>query len=181
MTTSRAGPLPGAGGPGPGGVRGWVVQDRVPPSADGGKREVFILPLPVRDHFILYCEGELAGRQIRMARLLGEGPASRPPQSPSCPLPRALCSGEAPEQAAGATSRLGLRGGRGGRRTPSVSGRASPLTRQLLEASPRLRSSGGCLRGESSVCMDPEWEGNSSSWGFIMGMRLRQEIGRAHV
>lgn len=51
---------------------------------------MFILPLRARDHFILYCEGELAGRQVRMARLLGEGPTSRPPQSPSCPPPPCL-------------------------------------------------------------------------------------------
>ncbi|CAI9175138.1 unnamed protein product [Rangifer tarandus platyrhynchus] len=47
-------------------------------TAYGGKREVFILPLRVRDHFILYCEGELAGRQIRMARLLGRNPDVSP-------------------------------------------------------------------------------------------------------
>nr|XP_020744125.1 lipocalin-1 isoform X2 [Odocoileus virginianus texanus] len=47
-------------------------------TAYGGKREVFILPLRVRDHFILYCEGELAGRQIRMARLLGRNLENSP-------------------------------------------------------------------------------------------------------
>uniref|UniRef100_A0A8C0PRL5 Lipocalin/cytosolic fatty-acid binding domain-containing protein n=2 Tax=Canis lupus TaxID=9612 RepID=A0A8C0PRL5_CANLF len=39
-----------------------------------GQRVVFIQPSPVRDHYILYCEGELHGRQIRMAKLLGRDP-----------------------------------------------------------------------------------------------------------
>lgn len=172
---SRAGPVPGAGGPGLG-VRGRVVQDRVPPSADGGRREVFILPLRARDHFILYCEGELAGRQVRMARLLGEGPTSRPPQSPSCPPPPVASAQEKPPRrqqvprhglvsagdAVGAGRQRQCRGGP--HHSPGNS----------LQHHPRLRSSGGCLRGESGVCMDPEWEGNSSSWGFITGTRLRQ-------
>ncbi|XP_043772069.1 lipocalin-1-like [Cervus elaphus] len=47
-------------------------------TAYGGRREVFILPLRARDHFILYCEGELAGRQVRMARLLGRNLENSP-------------------------------------------------------------------------------------------------------
>ncbi|KAG5210948.1 hypothetical protein JEQ12_013377 [Ovis aries] len=47
-------------------------------TAYGGKREVFILPLRAQDHFILYCEGELGGRQIRVARLLGRNPENSP-------------------------------------------------------------------------------------------------------
>ncbi|KAI4577752.1 hypothetical protein MJT46_003587 [Ovis ammon polii x Ovis aries] len=88
-------------------------------TAYGGKREVFILPLRAQDHFILYCEGELGGRQIRVARLLGEGPASQPRKAPPAPFPCAFCSGEAPEEAAGPTLRLGVRGGRCGRRMPA--------------------------------------------------------------
>ena len=34
------------------------------------------------------------------------------------------------------------------------------------------------FRGDSGVCMEPEWEGNSSSWGFITGTRLRQVLKR---
>lgn len=163
MTTSWAGPLLGAGGPGPGGLagvetlgrqswRGLVAQDRVPPSADGGKREVFILPLRAQDHFILYCEGELGGRQIRVARLLGEGPASQPRKAPPAPFPCAFCSGEAPEEAAGPTLRLGVRGGRCGRRMPaSVLGRAWPLTRQLPVASPLAPLLGGAFGGRARV------------------------------
>ncbi|KAI4547615.1 hypothetical protein MG293_004170 [Ovis ammon polii] len=88
-------------------------------TAYGGKSEVFILPLRAQDHFILYCEGELGGRQIRVARLLGEGPASQPRKAPPAPFPCAFCSGEAPEEAAGPTLQLGVRGGRCGRRMPA--------------------------------------------------------------
>ncbi|XP_065783607.1 lipocalin-1-like [Muntiacus reevesi] len=106
------------------GVRGQVVQDRVPPSADGGKREVFILPLRARDHFILYCEGELAGRQIRMARLLGRNLENSPEalveftefataQSLNLDIFRPLQSGE---KSMGLL-RVGARGGAVGRAT----------------------------------------------------------------
>lgn len=190
MTTSWAGPFLGAGGPGPGGLagvetlgrqfwRGLVAQDRVLPSADGGKHEVFILPLRAQDHFILYCEGELDGRQIRVARLLGEGPASQPCQAPPAPFPCAFCSGEAPEEAAGPTLWLGVRGGRGGRRMPaSVSG-AGLVAHQATPCGITLGSAPrGCLRWDSGVCMELEREGNSSSWGFITGTRLRQALER---
>ena len=38
---------------------------------------VHISPSNVMDHYVLYCEGELRGKQIRMAKLVGEGPASQ--------------------------------------------------------------------------------------------------------
>ncbi|XP_006062558.3 lipocalin-1 isoform X2 [Bubalus bubalis] len=47
-------------------------------TAYGGKREVFVLPLRAQDHFILYCDGELDGRQIRVARLLGRNQENSP-------------------------------------------------------------------------------------------------------
>ncbi|XP_072499730.1 late lactation protein B-like [Notamacropus eugenii] len=40
-------------------------------SVDEIKRQVLIEKTSVRDHWILLCEGELHGRQIRMAELLG--------------------------------------------------------------------------------------------------------------
>nr|XP_008510274.1 PREDICTED: odorant-binding protein 2b-like [Equus przewalskii] len=43
-------------------------------SADGGKRHVYILDLPVKDHHIFYCEGQLGGKAIRMAKLVGINP-----------------------------------------------------------------------------------------------------------
>uniref|UniRef100_A0A8C4KTM1 Lipocalin/cytosolic fatty-acid binding domain-containing protein n=1 Tax=Equus asinus TaxID=9793 RepID=A0A8C4KTM1_EQUAS len=41
-------------------------------SAHGGKRHVYILDLPVKDHHIFYCEGQLGGKAIRMAKLVGK-------------------------------------------------------------------------------------------------------------
>ncbi|KAF5914180.1 hypothetical protein HPG69_015626 [Diceros bicornis minor] len=35
-----------------------------------GKHVVYILLSHVKDHYILYCEGELQGKQIRMAKLM---------------------------------------------------------------------------------------------------------------
>uniref|UniRef100_A0A9L0RXA7 Lipocalin/cytosolic fatty-acid binding domain-containing protein n=1 Tax=Equus caballus TaxID=9796 RepID=A0A9L0RXA7_HORSE len=43
-------------------------------SAHGGKRHVYILDLPVKDHHIFYCEGQLGGKAIRMAKLVGINP-----------------------------------------------------------------------------------------------------------
>ncbi|XP_072815127.1 lipocalin-1-like [Vicugna pacos] len=43
-------------------------------TAYGGKRVVYITPSAVKDHYILYCEGELGGKQIRMAKLMGRDP-----------------------------------------------------------------------------------------------------------
>uniref|UniRef100_A0A2K6GDI1 Lipocalin 1 n=1 Tax=Propithecus coquereli TaxID=379532 RepID=A0A2K6GDI1_PROCO len=40
-------------------------------SAFGGKHTVYIIRSSVKDHYILYCEGELHGTQIRMAKLVG--------------------------------------------------------------------------------------------------------------
>nr|XP_044635526.1 major allergen Can f 1-like [Equus asinus] len=36
-----------------------------------GRRVVYISPSNVMDHYVLYCEGELRGKQIRMAKLVG--------------------------------------------------------------------------------------------------------------
>ncbi|XP_027412685.1 lipocalin-1-like isoform X1 [Bos indicus x Bos taurus] len=47
-------------------------------TAYGGKREVLVLPLRAQDHFILYCDGELDGRQIHVARLLGRNQENSP-------------------------------------------------------------------------------------------------------
>ncbi|XP_020837032.1 late lactation protein B-like [Phascolarctos cinereus] len=40
-------------------------------SKDKGKRQVLIEKMAVRDHWILLCEGELLGRHIRIAKLVG--------------------------------------------------------------------------------------------------------------
>ncbi|KAI5935849.1 lipocalin-1-like [Manis javanica] len=42
--------------------------------AYGGKRVVYIRPSRVEGHYILYCEGELHGKQVRMAKLVGRDP-----------------------------------------------------------------------------------------------------------
>ncbi|XP_057576558.1 odorant-binding protein 2b [Hippopotamus amphibius kiboko] len=47
-------------------------------TACGGKRVVYISPSPVRDHYILYCEGELYGQQTRLAKLVGRDPENNP-------------------------------------------------------------------------------------------------------
>nr|XP_023398512.1 major allergen Can f 1 [Loxodonta africana] len=41
-------------------------------TAYGGERHVFIERTHVKDHYILYCEGQLKGQQVRMAKLVGE-------------------------------------------------------------------------------------------------------------
>uniref|UniRef100_A0A9L0K2Z3 Lipocalin/cytosolic fatty-acid binding domain-containing protein n=1 Tax=Equus asinus TaxID=9793 RepID=A0A9L0K2Z3_EQUAS len=41
-------------------------------STFGGKRHMYILDLPVKDHRIFYCEGQLGGKAIRMAKLVGK-------------------------------------------------------------------------------------------------------------
>lgn len=65
------------------------------PSADGGKHEVQVLKSQDEDHYILYCEGDMHGQQMRMAKLVGESqclvaPALVPLLSPwaPCPSPR---------------------------------------------------------------------------------------------
>ncbi|XP_049752600.1 lipocalin-1-like [Elephas maximus indicus] len=40
-------------------------------TAYGGERHVFIERTHVKDHYILYCEGQLKGQQVRMAKLVG--------------------------------------------------------------------------------------------------------------
>ncbi|KAK2488479.1 hypothetical protein MC885_003735 [Smutsia gigantea] len=42
--------------------------------AYGGKRMVYIRPSRAEGHCILYCEGELQGKQVRMAKLVGRDP-----------------------------------------------------------------------------------------------------------
>uniref|UniRef100_A0A9L0JYW5 Lipocalin/cytosolic fatty-acid binding domain-containing protein n=1 Tax=Equus asinus TaxID=9793 RepID=A0A9L0JYW5_EQUAS len=39
-------------------------------SAFGGKRHMYILDLPVKDHRIFYCEGQLGGKAIRIGKLV---------------------------------------------------------------------------------------------------------------
>ncbi|XP_007957435.1 lipocalin-1, partial [Orycteropus afer afer] len=45
-------------------------------TAYGGKRLVFIEKTHVKDHYILYCEGEFQGQQVRMAKLVGRDSGS---------------------------------------------------------------------------------------------------------
>ncbi|XP_045419024.1 lipocalin-1 [Lemur catta] len=40
-------------------------------SAYGGKRVMYLIRSSVRDHYVLYCEGEVHGTQVRMAKLIG--------------------------------------------------------------------------------------------------------------
>ncbi|KAM6170144.1 lipocalin-1 [Rhynchocyon petersi] len=47
-------------------------------TAYGGKRHIYIHKTSLEDHYILYCEGELEGQQVRMAKLVGRGPDSNP-------------------------------------------------------------------------------------------------------
>lgn len=47
---------------------------------------MYILKAPVEEHYILYCEGELHGKQIRMAKLVGEAPTPQP-ADPLLPSP----------------------------------------------------------------------------------------------
>uniref|UniRef100_A0A8D0LHS8 Odorant binding protein 2B n=1 Tax=Sus scrofa TaxID=9823 RepID=A0A8D0LHS8_PIG len=47
-------------------------------TAYDGKRVVYILPSKVKDHYILYCEGELDGQEVRMAKLVGRDPENNP-------------------------------------------------------------------------------------------------------
>lgn len=49
---------------------------------------MYIRPLRVEGHYILYCEGELHGKQVRMAKLVGEAPAPEP--ATICPAPPSL-------------------------------------------------------------------------------------------
>ncbi|XP_047625596.1 lipocalin-1 [Phacochoerus africanus] len=47
-------------------------------TAYDGKRVVYILPSKVKDHYILYCEGELDGQEVRMVKLVGRDPENNP-------------------------------------------------------------------------------------------------------
>lgn len=59
------------------------------PSADGGRSVVRVLKSQVEGHYILYCETDMHGQQVRMAKLVGESgvwwPQPWPP--PLCLLP----------------------------------------------------------------------------------------------
>ncbi|XP_036605774.1 late lactation protein B-like [Trichosurus vulpecula] len=47
-------------------------------SADEGKRQVLIEKTSVKDHWIILCEGELHGMQIRIAKLVGPDAEDNP-------------------------------------------------------------------------------------------------------
>ncbi|XP_070340374.1 odorant-binding protein 2b-like isoform X3 [Equus asinus] len=46
----------------------------MPSARVGGKRHMYILDLPVKDHHIFYCEGQLGGKAIRIGKLVGRNP-----------------------------------------------------------------------------------------------------------
>lgn len=186
VTTSPVWALPGRGGPTAWGV-GWggspghvpregpgLDRDRGPSSADDGKRVVYILPSKVKDHYILYCEGELDGQEVRMAKLVGEHPASPPPQTPAS-SPCFLLSGEAPGGSPHPhppPPRLSLstehrKCCEHGDPHVTVSRAAHMLTGQLA-ASPTALFLLGVSLGE------PALGGNPSSWGLIPGRSLKE-------
>lgn len=74
----------------------WLLQDVCCPPTDNGQRLVYIEPLQVKDHYILYCEGELHGKQIRMAKLVGEDHTSQRQRPPSPRGQAAKCLGSCP-------------------------------------------------------------------------------------
>ncbi|KAM5186708.1 von Ebner gland protein 1-like [Callospermophilus lateralis] len=43
-------------------------------TAHGGKHEVQVLKSQVEDHYIFYCEGDMHGQHMRMAKLVGRYP-----------------------------------------------------------------------------------------------------------
>ncbi|XP_030890685.1 major allergen Can f 1-like [Leptonychotes weddellii] len=43
-------------------------------SAYNGKWVVYTRPSPVKDYYILYCDGEFQGKHVRMAKLVGRDP-----------------------------------------------------------------------------------------------------------
>ncbi|XP_054973486.1 lipocalin-1-like isoform X2 [Pan paniscus] len=65
------------------GISGWwqevkvVLEKTDEPgkyTADGGKHVAYIIRSHVRDHYIFYCEGELHGKPVRGAKLVGRDP-----------------------------------------------------------------------------------------------------------
>ncbi|KAL0606593.1 Lipocalin-1 [Plecturocebus cupreus] len=55
-------------------------------TADGGKHVAYVIRSHVKDHYILYCEGELHGKLIRGAKLMGGSRTPTPRPEPfSCP------------------------------------------------------------------------------------------------
>ncbi|XP_062938640.1 lipocalin-1 [Cynocephalus volans] len=43
-------------------------------TVDGGKHVMYITASHVKDHFLIYCEGELQGQQIHVLKLVGRDP-----------------------------------------------------------------------------------------------------------
>ncbi|XP_041530835.1 odorant-binding protein 2a-like [Microtus oregoni] len=43
-----------------------------------GKRSMYITALPVKDHYIFYCEGHHDGKFFRMGKLMGRNPEENP-------------------------------------------------------------------------------------------------------
>uniref|UniRef100_A0A8D0LHQ7 Lipocalin/cytosolic fatty-acid binding domain-containing protein n=1 Tax=Sus scrofa TaxID=9823 RepID=A0A8D0LHQ7_PIG len=61
--------------------KGTVIQPTEEPgkySAYGGKRHVYILELPVKDHYVFYCEGHVHGKQLHVGKLMGRNPEVNP-------------------------------------------------------------------------------------------------------
>ncbi|XP_053427318.1 putative lipocalin 1-like protein 1 [Nycticebus coucang] len=47
-------------------------------TANGGKRVVYLIRSSVKDHYILYCESELSGTKIKVAKLMGRDTENNP-------------------------------------------------------------------------------------------------------
>ncbi|XP_065783169.1 odorant-binding protein 2b-like [Muntiacus reevesi] len=47
-------------------------------SSDGGKKHMHILELPVEGHYILFCQGQLQGKSVRVGKLIGRNPDLSP-------------------------------------------------------------------------------------------------------
>ncbi|KAM7316668.1 hypothetical protein ACRRTK_024399 [Alexandromys fortis] len=43
-----------------------------------GKRSMYITALPVKDHYVMYCEGHYHGKFFRMGKLIGRNPEENP-------------------------------------------------------------------------------------------------------
>nr|XP_020772576.1 odorant-binding protein 2a [Odocoileus virginianus texanus] len=47
-------------------------------SANGGKKQIHILELPVEGHYILFCQGQLRGKSVQVGKLIGRNPDVSP-------------------------------------------------------------------------------------------------------